>query len=111
MERVSSKIKKYEKIILDALQDLKSDSPYHYLICDKINRHYQIVYAGPNHKGVYIYVIKVHFHIREDAKICIFENATEIEFLDIFLPQGIPKKDLLPQYIDASLRQIAGYAA
>lgn len=111
MERLSNKIKKYEKIILDALQDLKANSPYHHLIYDKVNRHYQVVYAGPDHKGVYVYVVRVHFHLREDAKICIFENATEIEFLDIFLPKGIPKTDLLPYFIDASLRQIAGYAA
>jgi hypothetical protein len=48
--------------------------------------------------------------IFNNAKICVFENATEIEFLDILLPKGIPKTDLLPNFIPESLRQMAGYA-
>jgi hypothetical protein len=48
--------------------------------------------------------------LREDGKICLFENATELEFLDLLLPKGIPKTDLLPNFIPESMRQMAGYA-
>jgi hypothetical protein len=110
MENLKLKIKKYEKIIISILQDMKKNAAHNHLICDKVNHHYQIVYAGPDHRGVYVYVVRVHFHLREDAKICVFENATETEFLDILLLKGIPKTDLLPNFIPESLRQMAGYA-
>jgi XisI protein len=110
MEKLSLKIKKYEKIILGILQEMKALSPNLLLIVDKPNRHYQVVYAGTDSKGIYSYRVRVHFHLREDGKICLFENATELEFLDILLPKGIPKTDLLPTFIPESMRQMAGYA-
>jgi hypothetical protein len=110
MEKLSLKIKKYEKILLGILQEMKSLSPHLLLIVDKANRHYQIVYAGTDSKGIYSYRVRVHFHLRADGKICLFENATELEFLDILLPKGIPKTDLLPNFIPESMRQLAGYA-
>jgi XisI protein len=110
MEKLSLKIKKYEKIILGILQEMKNHSPNHLMIVDKLNRHYQVVYAGTDSKGFYSYRVRVHFHLREDGKICLFENATELEFLDLLLPKGIPKTDLLPNFIPESMRQMAGYA-
>lgn len=110
MEKLSSKIKKYEKLILEILGEMQHISPNHLLIIDKVKRHYQVIYAGLDAREVYSYRVRVHFHIREDGKICLLENATEIDFLDIFLPKGIPKSDLLPQFIPINIRQIAGYA-
>ena len=40
------KVKKYEKIILDALNTYKRDEEDYYLVIDKENRHYQLLLAG-----------------------------------------------------------------
>jgi hypothetical protein len=53
----------------------------------------------------------MHFHLREDGIICLFENHTEEEVGDTLMNQGVPKSDILVRFLSQSARQYAGYAA
>ena len=52
----------------------------------------------------------MHFHLREDGVICIFENHTEIELVDALMDKGVPKSDILLSFLPQFARQYAGYA-
>ena len=110
MEKINKKIKNYEKIILDLLNTYKRDEDGFYLVIDKQNRHYQLLSASWEGKSLYHCRILMHFHLREDGIICIFENHTEIELVDVLMEQGVPKSDILLSFLPQAARQYAGYA-
>ena len=110
MEKISRKVKKYEKIILDALNTYKREEEDYYLIIDKENRHYQLLLAGWDKKRTYYCRILMHFHLLENGIICIFENHTEIELVDVLMEQGVPKSDILLNFLPQDVLQFAGYA-
>ena len=110
MEKISKKVKKYEQIILDSLNTYKRDEEDYYLIIDKENQHYQLLLAGWDKKRTYYCRILMHFHLRANGIICIFENHTEIELVDVLMDQGVPKSDILVSFLPQVARQYAGYA-
>jgi hypothetical protein len=111
MENLNQKLVKYEKIIIDLLNAYKRDDEDAYLIIDKQSRHYQLLVSGWSEKNAYFCRILMHFHLREDGIICLFENHTEEEVGDTLMNQGVPKSDILVRFLPQSARQYAGYAA
>lgn len=110
MEKVNKKIRKYEKFIIDLLTTIKGSSKDTLVIADKENRHYQLLYVGLDSRNAYSFNVRIHFHLREDGVICLYENRTEIEVGDILMEQGVPKSDILAGFLPQSARQYAGYA-
>ncbi len=110
MEKINRKIRKYEKIIIDLLNTNKRNEDGFYLVLDKQNRHYQLLGAGWEGKSSYHCRILMHFHLREDGIICIFENHTEIELVDVLMEHDVPKSDILLSFLPQAARQYAGYA-
>jgi hypothetical protein len=53
----------------------------------------------------------LHIHIREDGKVCVLENNTDYDIDTDFADLNIPKSDILPSFLPASVRPLAGYAA
>jgi hypothetical protein len=105
------KIKKYEKIIIKLLQDLKGDTSEDVLVIDKENHHYQLLFVGLDSRNTYFFRVRLHFSIRKDGVICIFENRTEEEVGDWLIANGVPKGDILVGFLPQHIRQYEGYAA
>jgi hypothetical protein len=110
MERVSRKVKKYERLILEMLADVKGNRQDAHVILDKSKRHYQLLYAGTDYAGDFYCQLGIHLHLRMDGVICVFANDTEYELLDFLGPQGIPKSDILVSFLSERMRELAGYA-
>jgi hypothetical protein len=111
MEKINKKVKKYETLLIDLLNDLKGNDPDAYVVIDKQNRHYQLLTAGWDSRIHYLFSARIHFHLREDGIICLFENRTEHEVGDTLMEQGVPKSDILVSFLPQTARQYAGYAA
>ena len=111
MEKVNNKLKKYEKLIIELLNTIKGENNDNLVIIDKQTRHYQLLYVGLDSKNAYFFHVRIHFHLREDGVICLFENRTEVEVDTILMQEGVPKSDILIGFLPKSARQYAGYAA
>ena len=110
MENINKKLQKYETLIIDLLNDYKDDNVDCYLVIDKQNHHYQLLGSGWSDRNTYYCRIFMHFHLRQDGIICIFENHTEIELVDVLMEHGVPKSDILVSFLPLAARQYAGYA-
>lgn len=104
------KIKKYENLIIDLLNSIKGDSKDDQVIIDKVNRHYQLLYVGNDSRNRYFFHVRIHFHLREDGIICVYENRTEEEIGDYLMEKGVPKSDILVGFLPQNAREYAGYA-
>ena len=110
MEKINKKVKKYEQIIIELLEKHQFSATEDQLVIDKKNHHYQLLYIGADNRNCYLSKIQLHFHLREDGIICIFENRTEEEVVDTLMLQGVPKSDILVGFLPQSARKYAGYA-
>ncbi len=110
MERISNKFKKHENAIIGLLEDYKSERIDIEMVIDKKNRHYQLLRTISDEKKRYFSSILMHFSLREDATICLFENSTEIEVADVLIEKGVRKSDILVGFLPQSARAYAGYA-
>ncbi len=99
---------KYEKILLKLLQEWAS--PQDQILIDKTQKYYQILRTGFDSDRLYFFRVRMHFSIREDGKICIWENQTDIEIGDDLIALGIPKSDILPAFLPTDARKLVGYA-
>lgn len=110
MEKINKKVRKYEALIINLLNTLKAADSDYYLVIDKQNRHYQLFTAGWDNKSSYFCRILIHFHLREQGIICLFENHTEVEIVDVLMEEGVPKSDILLSFLPKEAREYAGYA-
>ena len=104
------KIKKYETLIIDLLNPIKGASLDNFVIIDKEKRHYQLLYVGNDNRNRYFSQVRIHFYLRDDGVICLYENRTEEEIGDMLIAQGVPKSDILVGFLPQNARQYAGYA-
>lgn len=107
---MNNKVQDYETLIIGLLNEYKGNDADCYLIIDKQNHHYQLLSSGWSNQNTYYCRILMHIHLREDAVICIFENHTAIELVDVLMEQNVPKSDILINYLPLAARQYAGYA-
>ena len=104
------KIKKYETLIIDLLNSIKGASLDNFVIVDKEKRHYQLLYVGNDNRNRYFSQVLIHFYLRDDGVVCLYENRTEEEIGDTLMAQGVPKSDILVGFLPQNARQYAGYA-
>jgi XisI protein len=108
------KLKKYENAILSILNEYlesrKNHPVFEYqLITDTQHKHYQIVRTGWD-DTLFIHQIILHFQIKEDGKIWIWVNKTEVE-VDVALNnQGILNSDIVIGFQSKMMRELSGYA-
>jgi XisI protein len=110
MEKINKKIQKYEPLLIELLNEYKGDNVDYYVVIDKQNHHYQLLGSGWSNQNTYYCRIFIHFHLRQDGIICIFENHTEIELVDVLMEKGVPKSNILVSFLTLAARQYAGYA-
>jgi XisI protein len=91
------KIKKYQKVITDILEEyadyFKEPQLETQVICDYKRNHFQLMKIGWDSGKRYHYCI-FHFDIK-DGKVWLQENNTDIRISEDFELKGIPKTDLI----------------
>jgi hypothetical protein len=107
------KIKKYEKLLsawLKTFAEERTDSEMEYQsISDTQNHHYQVIRTGWYDDG-FIYNVLFHFQIKENGKIWILANQTDIPLEPLFEKWHIPKSDIVPAFHTPEVRAFAGFA-
>ncbi len=103
-------VEKYSQLVQQLLQSWVIPAADDHFISDTVHRHFQILRTNYDFQEPYFFRVRIHVFIREDGKICILENNTDIEIGDYLLENGVPKSDILPAFIPQDMRQLAGYA-
>jgi hypothetical protein len=115
MDVVKRKIKKYQKIIIDFLQERAKIKAANITDCenvaiiDKDNHNYQLVTIGWIGTR-YVHSSAFHLGIADNGKIWIRANATDIDIADILEDQGVPKSDIVLGFFPAYMREMSDYA-
>jgi XisI protein len=114
MERPMEKIKKYQEIVIDFLKSLVSDYSTEpelqdELICDCIGNHFQLLTVGWQYKR-YVFIVNVHIDIKDNGKIWILANNTDILVAEELRRLGVPSDDIVLGLKSSSIRQHTGYA-
>lgn len=94
---MARKLTKYRKILRDYLtnyaQTRSRKHILYYVLFDEKRTHYQITRMNWQEGTVYSTII-FHFEIKEDAKIWIWVNHTELLIDEILIALGIAKQDI-----------------
>ena len=107
------KIKKYQKLIIDALKEYEKVrysnlDAENKLIADKENHRYQIVTIGWDKKK-FVHDCPIHIDII-DGKIWVQRNMTEIDFGVYFVENGVPKNDIVLGFLSPKMREYGDFA-
>jgi hypothetical protein len=108
------KIKKYEKFLLDILNDYVERRSAHpvfeyQLIVDSVHHHYQVVRTGWDEQK-FLHQVLLHFQIKPDGKIWIWVNKTEVEIDRELLMRGVPPTDIVIGFQSPFMRELSGFA-
>lgn len=111
---IKRKIKKYEKIILAALEEEAKGREHATLkgkvVADKVNHDYLLLKMGWYDKYHFVNEILIHFEIKEDGKVWLLTNQTENPITEELIRQGIPIKEIVLGFYPESIRDAEGYA-
>ena len=106
---------KYKNIICSLLEEYgaikKNITPnvHTKLILDTKNHHYQLISVGW-HRKHFIYTVAFHFEII-NGKVWIHQNNTDIMIADELHEKGIPKSDIVLNFIPERARAFSGFAS
>ncbi len=107
------KIKKYEKAILEIINTQRPvllQDPDCYVITDKNKHHYQILIEGWGAKEKHELKVFMHFHIKPNGKIYIFENHSSTDVGEALIEQDVAKSDIVLAFLPEYAREYSGYA-
>lgn len=108
------KIKKYEKIILAALEaefvDRQVSEVCNRVIADKEKHHYLVVKTGWYNAKTFMDNMLVHFEIKEDGKIWLLANHTESLITEALVHKGISPNEIVLGFYSPAIRAASGYA-
>ncbi len=108
------KIDKYRSVIVELMQYLadirtnRKDVETQFNV-DKNDQHYQLVNVGWMN-GKRIYGCFLHVDIKEDGKVWIQHDGTDIGVAAIFVEKGIPKTDIVLGFQPQELRKFTDFA-
>ena len=107
------KVKKYQKAILNILNDYAkfryvNVNGENQIIADKENHRYQVMTIGWD-KNKFIHDCPMRFDII-NGKIWIQQNMTEWEVGDMLQEMGVPKSDIVIGFLSPSTRAYTDYA-
>jgi hypothetical protein len=111
----SLKIKQYEQLILNYLveNELHTSENEGYervVVSDKEHHHYQLLATGWATPTRFVNTIVIHLQIKENGKIWLLENNTELHPADDLVRLGVPKEDIVLGFHPPQLRSYSGYA-
>ncbi len=113
MDKLKSKVKKYEGFILNILGEYakvrySNLDAVNKLVADKENHQYQVITMGWEGKK-YIHDCPIHIDII-NGKIWIQNNMTEIDLDDELIRLGVPKTDIVLGFLSPKMREYSDYA-
>jgi len=113
MDKLKSKIKKYEGFILDILNEYakvrySNLDAENQIIADRVNNRYQIVTIGWD-RNKHIHDCPIHMDII-NGKIWIQRNMTEIDLDQELMQVGVPKQDIVLGFLSPKMREYTDYA-
>ena len=108
------KLKKYENTVLSILNEYLENRKNHpifeyQLITDTLHKHYQVVRPGWDNT-LFIHQIILHFQIKEDEKIWLWVNKTEVEVDTVLMKNGVSASDIVIGFQSKMMRELSGYA-
>jgi XisI protein len=107
------KINKYQQSLINWLEiyvkENTSSNIEYQLITDTVHYHYQIVRTGWD-GNKFLYLIVFHFQIKEDGKIWVWANNTDLDLGQVLSELGIPNNQIVPALQPPFVRQHTGYA-
>ncbi|MCU0348956.1 MAG: XisI protein [Saprospiraceae bacterium] len=113
---ITKKIKKYQAILLEILEQEKADytgTKYQELedqiIADLERNHFQLVRVGWA-DDTRLLDIKLQFDIKPDGKIWLQENQTDVAIDDELLKRGVPATDIVLGMQPPAYRQFTEFA-
>lgn len=111
------KINRYKKFIINILERLSDAKIANTnlnieteIITDTIHHHYHLLRTGFDKDLVHIYSIVLHFQIKEDGKIWILNNRTDIDVAEELHEMGVPRTDIVLGFQAPLFRPYSGYA-
>ena len=102
----------YQKILLDFLaieSDKNIEGIDFQVVKDVENNHYQLVESGWYAKR-FIYAVLFHFQIKENGRIWILVNNTDVLVAEALVRKGIEPSDIVLSYVPEKARQYTGFA-
>lgn len=78
-------------------------------IIDSSGNHFQLVSIGWEGKK-FVYHVMFHFDIKEDGKIWIQQNSTDILVADKLIKMGVKREDIVLGFQPPFLRSESGFA-
>ncbi len=101
---------KIKSILQAYIQDVQASSldDEAYLVADDVTKHY-LLYHNTWRNSSRVYGCILHVRIKND-KIYVEYDGTDVGFADVFVEEGIPKKDIVLAFHAPAKRQHTGYA-
>ncbi len=102
----------YQQILLDFLNtesDKYIEGIDFQIVKDFENNHYQLVESGWYEKR-FIYSVLFHFQIKQNEKVWILVNNTDVLVAEELVKKGIRPSDIVLSYVPERVRQHTGYA-
>lgn len=111
---MKSKIKKYQKILLEILKEQKRDYPLDpemedQIVADTERNHYQLVRTGWV-KNDHFNDILMQFDIKPDGKIWIQSNWTDVPLEIELIKRGVPTSDIVLGMQPPAYRKFSDFA-
>ena len=109
------KIKKYQDIIVNYLEDYAKIKPANlpdvdsYVIADREKNHFQLLQTGWQ-DSKFIFTVILHFDIK-DGKVWFQRNITERDVVDVLMEKGIAREDIVLGFRPPYARSQSGFAA
>lgn len=109
------KISKYQKIILEVLEEeviiRPNEDMKDIVIADKEKHHYQLLKTGWTEKQNFVDKVLIHFHIVEETgKIWLLANNTDNPITEELVRRGIPPSEIVIGFQPPIFRSVSGYA-
>jgi hypothetical protein len=102
-------------ILEDLLKNLKELKPANLdenetiSIMDSLGRHFQLITLGWEGKR-FVYHVMFHFEIKDDGKIWIQQNSTDMLIADRLMEMGILREDIVLGFQPPFMRAESGFA-
>jgi len=112
MEKVA-KYKAIAKEVLSAITDRKNRSRHsatYQLIADEANGNYLLLRNGWQ-GGTRLYGIIIHVDVKEDGKVWLQQDATDLVVADLLLEKGVAAEDLVLGFLTPTMREDMADAA
>lgn len=110
---MDKKIKSYQAVLEKYLQEEANDKVIpgieFQVIADKQNNHYQLVETGW-YDSHYIHSVIFHFQIKNNGKIWLLINNSDILVADELMKRSVPASDIVLGFQPANVRQFTGFA-